>query len=220
MPHDSNCYRPIPSNTLHIRYFNSILISYSHLPRRKLRLINPIFTRQRGLNILHLLIPSRRTRNILRILHFPRNMKYRSCPSICSHSNRIYRLCSSMRTNIILRGHRNHKPIISYSIYWHHPSRMNLRRLLSRQSNPNTFFRISLYPPIHHCRSCNCTPPLPPRNRIKQPHRTKFRRRQNPISPILYNQRPTRSIHITSTFNNPSTILPRLTRRPRQLHTC
>lgn len=174
MPYSSNYHRPIPSNTLHIRHFNSILISYPHLPRRKLWLTNPILTCQWSLNILYLLIPPCRPRNILRILHLFRNMKHWSCPIICSHSNRIHRLCTSMRTNIILRGHSNHKPIISYSLYWHHPSRMNLRRLLSRQSNPNTFFCIPLHPPIYYRRPCNCTSPLPPRNRIKQPHRTKL----------------------------------------------
>lgn len=174
MPHSPNYHRPIPSNTLHIRHFNSILISYPHLPRRKLRLTNPILTRQRSFNILYLPIPSCRARDILRILYFPRNMKHWSSPTICSHSNCIHRLCTPMRTNIILRGHSNYKPIISHPLYWHHPSRMNLRRFLSRQSNPNTLFRIPLHPPIHHRRPCNRTSPLPPRNRIKQPHRAKL----------------------------------------------
>lgn len=174
LPNNSNYHRTIPSNTLYIRHHNSILISHPYLPRRKLRLINPIFTCQRSLNILHLLISPCRTRHILWVLHLLRNMKHRNYPPIHSHSNRIYRLCTTMRTNIILRSHSNYKFTISHSIHWNHPCRMNLRRILSRQSNPNTLLRISLYSPIHYCRSRNRTSPVPPRNRIKQPHRTKL----------------------------------------------
>lgn len=174
MPNNSNHYRPVPSNTLHIRHSNSIFISYPHLPRRKLRLTNSIFTCQRSFNILYLLIPPRRTRNVLWILHLPRNMKHWNRPTICSNSHRIHRLRTSMRTDIILRSHSNYKSTISYPLYRHYPSRMNLRGILSRQSNPNSLFRIPLHSPIHHRRSCNRTSPFPPRNRIKQPHRPKF----------------------------------------------
>ena len=167
MPHSTNPHRLIPSNTLHVWYHNSIFISHPHLPRRKLRLTNPIPTRQRRLNIFHLPIPPCGTRTILWILHFPRNLKHWDHPTICSHSNCIHGLCTPMRTNIILRSYSNYKPIISYPLHWDYPSRMNLRRLLSRQSNPNTLLRIPLHPPIHYRRPCNCTSSFPPRNRIK-----------------------------------------------------
>lgn len=132
MPHHSNHYRPFPSNTLHIRHNNSILISHPYLPRCKLRLINPISTCKRSLHILYLLIPSRRTGYLLRIIYLPRNMKHRSNPLIRSHSNCIHRICSSMRTDIFLRCHSNYKSFIRYPLYWDYPSRMNLRWLLSR----------------------------------------------------------------------------------------
>lgn len=157
-----NHYRPISSYTLHIRHHNSILISNTYLPRRKLRLINPIHTCKRSLHIFHLLIPTRRTRYILRILYLHRNLKHRSHPSLCSYSNCIYRLRTPMRTDIFLRRNSNHKPFISHPIHRNYPSRMNLRRLLSRQSYLNTIFRISFHPPIHHCSPRNCPPLISP----------------------------------------------------------
>lgn len=174
MPYNSNHYRPVLSNTLYIRHRNSILISYPHLSRCELWLINSISTCQRSFNIFYLPIPSRRTRNVLRILHLSRNMKYWNHSAIRSYSNRIHRLCASMRTNILLRSNSNYKPIISYPLHWLYPSRMNLRWFLCRQGNPNTLLRIPLHPPIYHRRTCNRTSTLPSRNRIKQPHRARL----------------------------------------------
>lgn len=117
----SNHHRSIFSNTLHIRYYNSILISHPYLPRRKLRLTHPILTCQRSLNIFHLLIPTHRTKYILRLLHFHRNMKHWNYSPIHSHSNCIHRLRTAMRTDILLRSNSNYKLTISYPIYWNYP---------------------------------------------------------------------------------------------------
>lgn len=132
LPNNPNHYRFIPGNTLHIRHYNSILISNSYLPRRKLRMSDPIYTRKWSINIFYLLIPSCRTRDILWILHIYRNMKYWSCPTLRSDSNRIHRLCPSMRTNVILRSNSHYKLTLSNPIHWDYTSRMDLRRILSR----------------------------------------------------------------------------------------
>lgn len=161
MPNNSNPNRLISSHTLHIRHNYSILISNTHLPRRQLRLTYPIYTRKRSLNILHLLIPSCRTRNILWVIHIHRNMKHWSCTIICCNSNSIHRICTSMRTNILLRSHSNYQPIISYPLYRNNLGRVNLRRILSRQSNPNTILRIPLHLTFHH-HSPSSSPPIIP----------------------------------------------------------
>lgn len=131
LPNHPNPNRIIPSHTLHIRHSNSILISSTHLSRRKLRLTYPIYARQRGLYILHLPIPPRRTRRVLRLIQYNRNMKHRNRTTIRCYSNSIHRLRTSMRTNIILRCHSNYKPTISHSIRRHNTSRVNLRGFFS-----------------------------------------------------------------------------------------
>lgn len=154
-----NCHRTILSYTLHCRHNNSILISISYLPRRKLRLTYPLHTCQWGLNILYLPFHSYRTRYLLRILYLYRNMKHRSNPFIHCNSYCIYRLRPSMRTNILLRSHSHYQSSLSNSIYRTNNCRMNLRRVFRRQSNPNTILRISLYPTIYH-RSLSFSPPF------------------------------------------------------------
>jgi hypothetical protein len=104
----TNRNRIISSNTLHIRHHNSILFSHTYLPRRKLRLNYPISPCQRSFHILYLPIHARRTRNLLRIIHLHRNMKHRYYLTIHSHNYRLYRICSPIRTNIILSSHSNY----------------------------------------------------------------------------------------------------------------
>ena len=175
LPNSPNHYRSFLSHTLHIRYNNSLFISNTHLSRRKLRVTNPIYTRKRSLNIFYLLIPSCRTRLILWIIYIYRNLKHWSTSTVRSHSHSIYRLRPSMRTNIILRCHSYYKPPISHPIYWNNPSRMNLRGLLSRQSHLDPILRFPLHLTIYYRGPSNRSPPLPPRNRIKQPNRIKLR---------------------------------------------
>lgn len=128
----TNPNRPIPSNTLHTRHNNRLLISHTHLSRRKLWLNYPIPTCKWGLHILHLPLRSHRTRPILRLLRLPRNMKHRSYSTIHSYSHCIRRLRPTLRTNIILRRNRHHQPSISNPIHWYYPSRMNLGRFFRR----------------------------------------------------------------------------------------
>ena len=77
--------------------------------------------------------------------------------------------------HIILWCHSYYKPPISHPIYWNNPSRMNLRGLLSRQSHLDPILRFPLHLTIYYRGPSNRSPPLPPRNRIKQPNRIKLR---------------------------------------------
>lgn len=141
-------------------------------------------------------------------------MKYRSHPPIRRNSHSIHRLRTPMRPNIILGCYSNHKPIISYPLHRHNPSRVNLRRLFSRQSHPHTILCLPLHPALHH--HCPSTSPstVPTRNRIQQPNWAKLRYRQNPISPLLHNQRLPRYPHPINSFHNFGFIFPRYSRRP------
>lgn len=217
-PTDPN--RPILSYTLHPRHNHSLFISHTHLPRCKLWLNHPIHTRKWSLHILHLPIHTHRTRTILRLLHIYRNMKHRHYPPIHHYSHSIHRLRTAMRTNIILRSNRHYQPTISSPLCRRRPSTMNLRRIFNRQSNPNTILRPPLYPTIRSTSTSSSTSTIPTRNRIQQPLWNPIRFRQNPIPPILHNQRYLRSPTSYSNPNTISVILTRLIRRPRQLHPC
>ena len=129
--------RPIPSNTLYIRHNNSILLYNPHLPRCELRLNHPIYTCKRSINIFYLPVHACRTRPTLRIIHFLRNMKHRSNSPICNNSHSTHTLCPAVRTDIILGSNSYYQPSLSNPIHWHKPSRMNLRRILSRTRPPS-----------------------------------------------------------------------------------
>lgn len=218
LPRHPNPDRIILSNTLYLRHSNRLPIRNTHLPRRQLRLSSTLSTRQRSIHILYLLIPARRPRPLLRILYLYRNLKRGHPTSFCRNSNSLHRLCTPMRPNILLRGYRHHQPTLSNPLHRNHPRRMNLRRILSRQSYPNTILRIPLPPPLHHCSPSNSSPPIPSRNRFKQPNRNSIRHRHNPLPPLPHNQRRTRRANYTLCSSNTSLILTRPTRRPRQLH--
>uniref|UniRef100_A0A4X1UGU3 Uncharacterized protein n=1 Tax=Sus scrofa TaxID=9823 RepID=A0A4X1UGU3_PIG len=102
----------------------------TYLPRRELRMNHPLPTRKRSINILHLPIHSCRARPILWILHVHRETKCQSHPTIYSHSNSFYRLCTTLRTNTILKSNSHHKLTLSNPIHPNRPCGMNLRRLL------------------------------------------------------------------------------------------
>uniref|UniRef100_A0A8C0WK66 Uncharacterized protein n=1 Tax=Castor canadensis TaxID=51338 RepID=A0A8C0WK66_CASCN len=170
----TNHNRIISSNTLHIRHHNSILFSRTYLLRRKLWLNYPLSPCQRSFHIIYLPIHTRRMRNLLRIIHLHRNMKHRYYLTIHSHSYHLHRICSPMRTNIILRSHSNYQPTFSNPVHWIQSSRMNLRWILCRQSHPNPILRIPLYPTLYYHSTSNSPPPIPTRNRIKQPIRNQF----------------------------------------------
>uniref|UniRef100_A0A5G2Q922 Uncharacterized protein n=1 Tax=Sus scrofa TaxID=9823 RepID=A0A5G2Q922_PIG len=167
LPNFTNPNRPIPSNTLYIRYNNSLLISNTYLSRRKLWMNYSLPTCKWSINILHLPIHPCRPRPILRILCISRNMKHQSNSIIYCYSNSLHGLRPTLRTNIILRSYCHHKPTISYSLYWNKPCRMNLRRFLRRQSNPYTILRLPLHSALHHRCPRSCTSFIPTRNWIQ-----------------------------------------------------
>lgn len=147
-------------------------------------------------------------------------MKHRNYPTVCCYGNSLHRLCTPMRSNIILRRHSNYKPPVSYPLYRLNPGRVNLRRLFSRQGHPHTILRLPLHPPLYYHRPRASPPSIPTRDRIQQPNRIKLRYRQNPISPLLYNQRPAGGPLLINSSHNFGFIFPRCARRPRQFYSC
>ena len=126
---------------------------------------------KRSFHVLYLPLHSHRTWPILWILCLSRNMKHRNYSTAYSHSHCIHRLCTTKRTNIILRRNSFYKPTLSNPIHRHHSCRMDLRQLSCRQSNTHTILRFSFQSPLHHYSTSSCPPTIPPRNRIQQPHR-------------------------------------------------
>uniref|UniRef100_A0A8C9HV83 Uncharacterized protein n=1 Tax=Piliocolobus tephrosceles TaxID=591936 RepID=A0A8C9HV83_9PRIM len=95
---------------------------------------------------------------------------------------------------------------------------MGLKRVFHRQPNPHTILYHSLYPTLYYCNLHSPTPTFPKRNRIKQSLRSPLQLRQNPLSPLLHNQRYFRPSPPLSYPNNTSTIFTRPLKRPRQLY--
>lgn len=218
LPNPPNHYRTISGHTLRTRRLHSFLISSPHHPRRELWLNYSPPSRQRCLNVFHLPISTHRPRPILRLIPLPRDLKHWYHPPIRNHSNSLHRLCPSMRPNILLRRHSNHKPTIRRPIHRNRPSPMSLRRLFSGQRHTHTFLHLSLYPTLHHHNPSDPTPTILTRNRIKQPLRHLLSTRQNHLSPLLHNQGHPRTISSPPHPNKPSTIRTRPPRRPRQLY--
>nr|AGM32857.1 hypothetical protein [Coptotermes formosanus] len=108
-----------------------------------------------------------RTKHILWIIQICTHMIRRSSNSIPNYSDSLYRICTSMRTNIILRSNSNYKSTISSTIHRKRISSMSMRRIRCRQRNTNTIFRTTLPNTICN-RSNNPSPPtIPTPNRIQ-----------------------------------------------------
>ena len=185
LPNHTNLNRIIPSYALHSRHILSIFIRGPHLPRRKLRMTPSKHPRQRSFPILHLHLSPHRPRPILWILRQPRNLKHRRYSSPRHNGNSLLWLCSSLRSNVLLRSYSNHQPSFSNPIYRTRHRPMTLRRILSKKRHTNTIFHIPLRSPLHHSRTIDAPPSLPSRNRIKQPNRPKFKHRQGNIPHLL-----------------------------------
>jgi len=111
-----------------------------------------------SLLILHANIHSHSTRNILYInLKQKQSMNIRSSNYISSYSHRISRICSPMRTNIILGSHSNHRSIIRDSNRRKRSSNLNLRRTLSIPTNIKSILFSSLHSSNTNC----CFSPIP-----------------------------------------------------------
>lgn len=129
MPSSTNINRLLPGRPLHSKHQPSILIHRPHHPRRPIWLNNTKPTRHRSIHILHLHLHSHRTRTILRIIPKQRNLDIRHYPTHHTNGNRILRLCSPMRTDIILSRNRNYKPIDRSTLLRHITNNLIMRRI-------------------------------------------------------------------------------------------
>ena len=82
---------------LYVTYNNHLLLRNPHLLKHELQMNYSVYTHQRSVYSLDLLIHSSRTRPVLWILYLPRKMRYWHL--IHSNSCSIYRLDSSMRSS-------------------------------------------------------------------------------------------------------------------------
>ena len=172
-----------------------------------------------SLILLYLHLPPHCSRILLWLLPIQRNLKYRNYSPTHPYSNRLRRLCPTMRPNIILRGHSYHKPILCHPLYRPYTSRVGLRGILRRQSHPDPILHPAFPPPIHYHQPNSHSLNLPPRIRIKQSPRHHIKLRQNPIPPLLLPKRSPGIYNSTSPTYHPSPILPQPPRGPRKLHT-
>ena len=132
LPHHTNYHRPTISHTLHSRHLPSFHFRSPHMPKRTIWLTNTKFTRKRSLLLLHLHLPTYRPRILLRLIPKQRNLKHWSNSTTNPNSNRFRGICPTLRTNVLLRSHSHHQPILSNPLYWTNTSRMSLRRILGR----------------------------------------------------------------------------------------
>lgn len=135
-----------------------------------------------------------------------------------NNSNRVPRICITLRTNIILRSDRNYQSTISSTIYRTGISTMSVRGVCCRQRNPNAIFRSPLPNTICNFSNNHNPPFISTPNRIKQPARIKQKYRQNSLSSVLHSKghRRIHNHHYSPISSNTKrTLYPS---RPRQLH--
>lgn len=183
--HPSN-YRLIPKNTLCPKHRNSLLICNSHLPRCKLWMTSPLNSCKWCIYIFPIYLFTRGTRTLLWVLYYNRNMKYRSYFIFINHSNSIYRICPSLRSNKILRSYCHYKSIFSHPIYWKILSRMNLGGLCSRQCHTKPILCFSFYLTFCYHGGHHSTHYVSSSIRIKQPNWSKCRFRSSSLPSILF----------------------------------
>lgn len=150
LPGNSNPNRTAPSRPLHRRYHSSLLIRSQHMPKRTVWVTNPQPTCKRSLPLLYLHLPPHRPRLLLWFIPLQGNLKHRNYPPTNPDSNSLRWLCPTLRPDIILRCHSHYKPILRNPLHWTDPSRVSLRRILSRQPNPNPILHPTLSPPIYN----------------------------------------------------------------------
>jgi len=175
---------------------------------------------KRCIVLLLLYLLPHRPRPVLWLIPIQRNMKHWRCTTPLSNDDRLCRLRSPLRTDVILRCHCNYQPSICRSLRWHYTCGMNLRWLLGRQRHSYSVLCLPLPLPIRHCGHVRSSPSIPTRNRLQQPHWSQLKCGQNFIPPLFLLQRPPRFRSSSSSPRLPSTVLPQPSRRPRQLHPC
>ena len=75
-----------------------------------------------------------------------KSLSFWSTNSISSYGNCIPRVCTTMRTNIVLRSNCDYGSPIGHPNSRNRPSNMNLRRTLSITTNTKPFLLITLPP--------------------------------------------------------------------------
>lgn len=167
MPDYSNYYGPIPIHTLYPPCRNSFLLRSPLNPRCQLRMNNTKHSRKWGLLIFYMLIPPHRTKYILWILLFLRNLKYWHLSTNSSYTNSFPRICPTLRSNKILRSNCYYKPSFRHPLHRKNPCRMNLRGVCSRQCNPNPIFCPSFLNTLYYCGPCSRTSSIFTSDRLK-----------------------------------------------------
>lgn len=218
MPSNTNHNRTTNLHTLLIQNPRSIQISNSPKTRCKKRPHNTIYAHKRSIPILHPSIRTHRTRSsILLTKKQKRSVINRTNTTSNSNSNSVPRICTTMRSNIILRSHRNYQHLFSNSIHGKINRRMDMRKLLSITTNTNPIF----FPTFHHPNSNRINSDNPPnvtsRKRILKPNMLTNKHRQGTIPPILLHKRRDTNNHSNNTNNNNSEEKPKHIRRPRKL---
>merc|ERR1719193_444648 len=80
----------------------------------------------------HLSISSCRTWTVLWFLLFHTYLNDWGSNFISSNSYGFFRICITLRSNILLRGDGNHKSFLCYPLYRGRPGSMNMRRICGR----------------------------------------------------------------------------------------
>jgi len=116
MSYNSNCNRSVPSNTFHLRYLHGFQQNRTHYTKCKQRVNHSTNSYKWSFDIFFLFIPSHISRNILHFLLFDTNMNNWSNLNNTSNRNCLYRLRSTMGTNIFLGCNSYYKPFIRHSV--------------------------------------------------------------------------------------------------------
>jgi len=138
----------IPSHTLLPKYRNYIQETKTYFPRRKQRMTTTNTPRKRSLTILRLHLPTHWTKYTLRIIQLHTYVVRRSGNPIPDHSSSIYKICSTVGTNIILRCNCNYKSSVSNPIRRKGNCSMSMRRFRSSSATLTRFFALHFLIPF------------------------------------------------------------------------
>lgn len=125
----SDCYRSVPGYALYSSCRPGLQFCGTHHSRRQLRVITTISSRQRGFLVLYLYLLPHWTGNLLRFFPLPAHLKYRCDSSLLDYGDCIFRLCSPLRSDVLLRGYSYYEFIICYPLSWEDASGVSLRRV-------------------------------------------------------------------------------------------
>lgn len=182
------------SNNLHT-IFNKPIInirtSNNNFTKHHYRLTTTNTTLPRSHFILRLYIHSHKTKPMNQFTqNKTKNMNYRNDHIITNYNNSIPRICTTMRTNIILRSHSNHKYTICNPIPRKKSRNMVVRKLLSQTTNPKSIFLLTFLNTNNNRNTIPNSPNKTTFNRIFYNHIKHNNNRKNYISPLFLSKRP------------------------------